>query len=857
MARSWSAGVVWPRWFPDVYQGLGAPVFHYYSPLFYLLVAPLHLLGLPLDLSVKLVISGFFLGSGLATWAWLRRLLSPAAGYAGAALYLSQPHLFREYYFRGDYPQVMALLLLPIVLWAFTRLYLESHWFNWLAAPLSLSALVTAHNITALLSTGVLVLYWMVMPLWRRNWAGWRRGILAALLSMGLAAFFWLPSVADIDMVQSQNLWDPFYHYSQHFVRWQDLLAAPPLFDQRAANPPFPYLLGWAAWLALLGGAVALVVSFVRRTGWNATRVWAATGILMAALFLALTQAWTVRVWEALPFMALVQFPGRLLGPAAVGVALAGGAAVTWPNERLSWFMMLGCILAVGLTSAVFLFPHQPFLPIASITAADTQTYERRSNVWGTTGSNEFLPRLAEPAKPRAAQEAQLQFLPAGSKWEWETPHRAVLHAAPDEELPSGSLILPSHFFPAWEAEAGEQRLAVEPSATGLLRVELPATARSLIVRWGGTSWQRRGQWLSLAALSAWLICIGWAARRGVIAGRHPQAMPAERPVMGLAPLVLVMLLVLGRESIRILELGWFQRVSPDGTVEHVAHRLDATLGGDGQPAVTLLGWDLLSSGSPRPDSQLRLRLYWHAQSRIRENLHSFVHLYVPALQQGWAGVQNDNPGQIPTSRWRPELYYVDDLTLDLPADLPPATYTLAAGMVTGEGERLEAPASLDGLIRLDEIRINPLVAGPRQPLVPSTPARARFGDSLWLQGYDLLPDAGGPVLRLYWEVLQTPSADFVTFLHVLDGEGNLLAQFDAPPLQGLVPTSQWPDSSLFLDRHKLWLAPDLPEPRYLRVGLYDPDTNKRLAIYPDAGAEAHFDADDALVVPFDLLPPP
>jgi hypothetical protein len=253
----------------------------------------------------------------------------------------------------------------------------------------------------------------------------------------------------------------------------------------------------------------------------------------------------------------------------------------------------------------------------------------------------------------------------------------------------------------------------------------------------------------------------------------------------------------------------------------------------------------------------LRLRLYWQGQGRIGENLHSFVHLHVPALQQGWAGVQNDNPGQIPTSRWRPTLYYVDDLTLDLPSDLPPGLFTLAAGMATGDGERLAVSGSPDDLLYLDEIGIEPLVAGPRQPLVPSERAPARFGDSLRLQGYDLFSDAGGPVLRLYWEVLQTPPADYATFLHVLDGEGNLLAQFDAPPLQGLVPTSQWPGSSLMIDRHKLWLAPDLPEPETLRVGLYDPDTGARLAISADAGAAEHFDADDALIVPFDPLPSP
>jgi hypothetical protein len=320
-----------------------------------------------------------------------------------------------------------------------------------------------------------------------------------------------------------------------------------------------------------------------------------------------------------------------------------------------------------------------------------------------------------------------------------------------------------------------------------------------------------------------------------------------------LAPLVLVVLLILGRDLIRLFELDWFQRSSAQGSVEHAAHPMQVAIGGNGQPAVTLLGWELLS-GSPKPGSQLRLRLYWQGQGRIGENLHSFVHLYVPALRRGWAGVQNDNPGQIPTSRWRPTLYYVDDLTLDLPADLPPGRFTLAAGLVTNSGQRLAVSGSQDDLVPLDEITIEPLIAGPGQGLFPETPAPAQLDESLWLQGYDLLPDPGGPVLRLYWEVLQTPAADLVTFVHVLDDQGKLLVQFDAPPLEGLVPTSQWPDESLMIDRHKLWLPPGLESPPHrLHVGLYDPDTGRRLAIFPEAGAEDHFDADDALIVPFDV----
>ncbi|MGQ9567965.1 MAG: 6-pyruvoyl-tetrahydropterin synthase-related protein [Anaerolineae bacterium] len=259
MARAWREGVLWPRWLPEAYQGLGMPVYHYYSPFFYLLLAPLYLLSLPLDTATKVVLTAFFVASGLAVYAWLQRLLSsPAAGMAGMALYLAGPHLFREYYFQGDYPQLVALLWLPVVFWAFTRLYLDGHGSNWLLAPLSLALLVTAHNITAMLGAALLALYWLTLPFWCRSWAGWLRGALAGFLGAGLSAFFWMPALGDTSLVRVENMRQGFFHYSQYFLSLADLFAPPPLLDSRALNPPFPHHLGWTAWLTVAGGVLAV-----------------------------------------------------------------------------------------------------------------------------------------------------------------------------------------------------------------------------------------------------------------------------------------------------------------------------------------------------------------------------------------------------------------------------------------------------------------------------------------------------------------------------------------------------------------------------------------------------------------------
>ena len=113
----------------------------------------------------------------------------------------------------------------------------------------------------------------------------------------------------------------------------------------------------------------------------------------------------------------------------------------------------------------------------------------------------------------------------------------------------------------------------------------------------------------------------------------------------------------------------------------------------------------------------------------------------------------------------------------------------------------------------------------------------------------------GGPILRLYWQVLETPSTDLVVFVHLVDGQGQLVAQFDAPPLEGRLPTSHWPAGTILIDRHKIWLPEDLESGQYrFLIGLYERETGNRLAVAPESGAEEHY-VSNALVIPLHMPP--
>jgi hypothetical protein len=100
------------------------------------------------------------------------------------------------------------------------------------------------------------------------------------------------------------------------------------------------------------------------------------------------------------------------------------------------------------------------------------------------------------------------------------------------------------------------------------------------------------------------------------------------------------------------------------------------------------------------------------------------------------------------------------------------------------------------------------------------------FNDEIALNSYRLSPAAVKPgaalCVELNWEALKQPAADYTVYIHVIDLQGNLIAQNDMQPRSGFAPTTQWKPEEKISDRHGLILPANLPAGKYnVRIGLY------------------------------------
>jgi hypothetical protein len=167
-------------------------------------------------------------------------------------------------------------------------------------------------------------------------------------------------------------------------------------------------------------------------------------------------------------------------------------------------------------------------------------------------------------------------------------------------------------------------------------------------------------------------------------------------------------------------------------------------------------------------------------------------------------------------------------LMIPVSAAALPTRAILQVGLLTAPNGEWQ-PATTPGGRFLDTpVSFTTLKIAPAEPLVanPQHPTIASFGNQLALLGYNQTGDS----LTFYWQALAPMSQDYTAFVHLLDEQGNLLAQHDGQPQAGDYPTSIWAAGEIVTDTITLPI-PAGDSPYQLAIGVYLLATLERLPV--------------------------
>ncbi len=720
---AWKQGVPYLRWAPDLFFGYGDPVFNYYAPLTYYLGAAYGWLccgpaGGPVTGVRFVLVLSAYLGA-LGMYLLVRDRWNGTAGVVSAAAFVLAPYIvYMDPHARGAVPETFAVALGPCLLWAFARLLpgRRASPRDVILAAVILAALTLSHNLVSVLFIGLL-LAWLAWELGTSEItpkdALWRKAIAilgaTLLLGLGLSAFMWLPAALERGAVQFQRAFVDVAHRDipLELISVRELLSPASMRDIADLSfSSWRFQLGVAQWVLGEVGILALVRTGQRR---KTTLFFAVTALVM--LFLILPAS--LGTWEAVPVLAYLQMPWRLLGPMAVVLGVLAGAALNWA-DRLpgQWTrVVIGSVAIIAcIVTAMPLLDPLPWANYEPITPQRIFLAERNGVV-----ENEFLPSSVIAA-PRP-QEALLRSYDIN-------PVDKVNHAT----LPEGAQVTvvehgPEHdrfqvttpvdfvfrvftyYFPGWTAYVDGVKAPIEiAQPEGFITLRVTAGAHDVRLRFEDTPPRWLGWAISGLAAVITLGLVVWHLR---LDSKPLAAEPLEwrtAVVFGV-----VAFGGLGARYVADQTSPWKVDL-PSYTVSGAQYQHIERL----ESNVALLAHDLPQTVA-RPGDQIPLTLYWKATGHVPLDLSVFVHFIGPDGQL-WGQSDKVRPvADFPTDRWPLNRYFQDKHIASLRPDAPPGKYQVVVGLwdrLTGERRHaLDANGAVteaDGIVLTTTFRVQP-----------------------------------------------------------------------------------------------------------------------------------------------------
>ena len=814
-------GVLFSRWAPDMAYGYGFPFFNFYAPLSYYVGVLLSLVGLSAPHAVIVTFVLATIGAGLAAYKLARDIYAPRSALVVAAAYVYAPYLGYDAFFRGNLAETMAWVFIPLALWTMGRLVRDRRLSRVALAALAYGALLLTHNVFALifspLLAGYAVFSSLVHPTWRERFRSIGIAALAMLLGMALAAFFWVPALIDQSAVHIDRLLvPPIFVYWNNFITLKELLTLPRVIHPDLLNPSPARGLGIVPVLLGFAGLIGLVR--FRDPERRIQVVFFALAVIGYSYLTVATSAW---IWQLLQPLQYVQFPWRMLGPAALCLAMLVGASVeVLPAGWRGSTAVTVAILAALVLGGLFWIDPRYCPADADYDVADIIGFEKVSHTIGTTAKGEYLPKSVEvfPADV-AVTVFDETSLPVGTIIS-DRQTRAVGADLVITATESFTAVYNGFYFPGWQVSVDGEAVSIVPDRPyGRITFPVPEGYHDVLVHFTETPWRRVADAVSLIALfgvgGLLLVSIVRRPARATDDGISTAPLAWGWCGVGLGLLVIAVTLQHVSTPIRRPRLE-------DGRLVN----LEVEMPVDFEGGLTLLGYEADELVLPS-DGSVRVDLFWTAREPPSGRYQRALVL-VDDEGLRWNPKDSLLPRDLrqapETSVWPVGTYVLDSHTVEVLSGTPPGEYTLKLTLL--EHETLQPMRVLDdvGQPSVPEwVLATVVVTRPLDSVDPEMiPIQTRMATDLGsvrLLGFDRDREAASPgdpyQLTLFWLVQEETTFDVGMRLELIENASGIAASFDLPPVSSAFPSSLWQEGDVWRGRHVLRLPVSLADGEY------------------------------------------
>ena len=435
------------RFLSRLNNGFGYPVSNFLYPLFMYIGTPIHALGFSFVDTIKIILGGSLILGGIFSFLWLRRMFGNAASFAGALVYSLFPYHLWDIYKRGSVGEVLALSIVPFILWQTKRR-------NLTLVSLGIGSLIVSHNTLALLFLPVIAGYMILNT-------NLKFLFLTMLLGLGLSAFFSLPAIYDLRFTVFSQV--SVSNFSDYFINQTNLSL-----------------------LGLISPAIIILSVLLFKKNKNFLYF-----LLITLVSAFLTFDISSIFWKFLS--PLVQFPFRFLSVVMLGLAFLAAFNIEKLTGRVQKTALTIIILLIFISAKDFLYPSklQNYPDSYYSTNQDT-----------TTVKNEYMPKWVKNLP--LSYSSKVEVVEGSSKIEnlKLSPNKIMFDA-----FSEGKIQVNTVYFPGWKVFVNGEEAGVSYEENGLIMFDIQEKENKIEAKFAETNLRLFFDFISIISL---ILVVGW-----------------------------------------------------------------------------------------------------------------------------------------------------------------------------------------------------------------------------------------------------------------------------------------------------------------------------------------------------------
>ncbi len=440
-------------------NGYGYPVADFLYPGFMYLSEPIKLLGFGFVNTIKIILGLSMIGSAVFTYFWLLKFFNKKSSFIGSLFYLYTPYHLFDIYKRGSVGEILALAVLPFILWQIERKSL-------VFSSLGIALLILAHNTLAFLFIPILFLYLIL-----KNKKYLIHNTLYFILGLGLSAFFWVPAVSDLQYTVFSKT--SVSNFNQYFA---------------------PIELIGISTIAVLAFISFYIFEIVKKKNWSKQSL-NKLFILMALLSLLsifFSSKLSLPVWNFIP-SSFIQFPFRLLSYLPLSLAFLSAFIVFRQKDRRQVIVSLLLIVVLGFSVFQYLKPLEFFDKGEGFYATNEGT---------TTVQDEYMPKWVKQ-KPTEHFKEKVQVV-SGTGEINNVIYNSKKASFNINSLTDSKVRINTIYFPGWKAFIDGKQSNIEyQNDQGIMEIQVPKGDHSVNLSFSETPIRVFADIISILSITA------------------------------------------------------------------------------------------------------------------------------------------------------------------------------------------------------------------------------------------------------------------------------------------------------------------------------------------------------------------